>query len=61
MRSAYLFLASALAACTITTSPGTADASDANGSYQAGTVARAVQPFIDNHTLAGAVVLALLR
>ncbi|MHB1456011.1 MAG: serine hydrolase domain-containing protein [Armatimonadota bacterium] len=49
-------LASTLAVCFIA-STGMTDMSDTNGDYQSGTVAKVLQPFLDNHTLAGAVVL----
>lgn len=57
MKSICSILVSSLAICIVAASTGMADVSDTNGGYQSGTVARVLKPFIDNHTLAGAVVL----
>lgn len=56
MKCACLLLASTLAVC-FAASSGVAETSNSNGCYQPGTVVKVLQPFIDNHTLAGAVVL----
>jgi CubicO group peptidase (beta-lactamase class C family) len=56
MKNTYFVLISTFIACGVTLTIG-AGAQESEGNYQPGALAKSLQPFIDNHTLAGAVMV----